>query len=106
MGRWLVNAHPLPRMLFSESSTPLGALRVRLYKTRSSQANPDPQTIFRAFTQQNRMSSPPNTTKTNNPNPINKIKLSPKWFLVMVNLVQLNQRAKKAPATRRGFFVS
>jgi hypothetical protein len=28
--------------------------------------------------------------KTNNPNPINKIKLSQKWFLVMVNQVQLN----------------
>ncbi len=49
---------------------------------------PHPQTIFRAFTQQNRMSSPPNPQKTNNPLPINKIKLSPKRFLVMVNPVE------------------
>jgi hypothetical protein len=49
---------------------------------------PHPQTIFHAFTQQNHLSSPQTHQKTNNPNPINKIKLSPKWFLVMVNPVK------------------
>jgi hypothetical protein len=34
-----------------------------------------PQTIFHAFTQQNRMSSPPIHQKANNPSPINKIKV-------------------------------
>jgi hypothetical protein len=52
--------------------------------------SPHPQTIFPAFTQQNRMSSPQTPPKTNNPNPINKIKVSQKRFLVMVNQVQLN----------------
>jgi hypothetical protein len=49
---------------------------------------PHPQTIFHAFTQQNRMSSPQTHPKTSNPIPINKIKLSQKWFLVMVNPVE------------------
>jgi hypothetical protein len=47
-----------------------------------------PQSIFHVFAQQNRMSSPQNPPKTNNPNPINKIKLSQKRFLVMVNPVK------------------
>ena len=51
---------------------------------------PTPQTIFHAFTQQNRMSSPQTHQKTNNSLPINKIKVCQKWFLVMVNQVQLN----------------
>jgi hypothetical protein len=51
---------------------------------------PAPQTIFQAFTQQNRMSSPQTHQKPNNPFLINKIKLPPKWFLVMLNPVQLN----------------
>jgi hypothetical protein len=37
-----------------------------------------PQTIFHAFAQQNRMSSPQTHQKTNNSNPINKIKVSAK----------------------------
>jgi hypothetical protein len=49
---------------------------------------PHPKTIFHAFTQQNRMSSPQTYSKTNNPNPTNKIKVSQKWFLVMVNPVK------------------
>jgi hypothetical protein len=48
----------------------------------------DCKTIFHAFAQQNRMSSPQTPQKTNNPSPINKIKLSEKWFLVMSNLVE------------------
>ena len=75
---------PLP---FSASSAHLCALRV-LLASPSLQANPITQTIFHAFTQQNRMSSPQTDTKTSNPIPINKIKLSPKWFLVMVNPVK------------------
>jgi hypothetical protein len=59
---------------------------------------PTPQTIFHAFTQQNRMSSPQTRQKANNSIPTNKIKLSSKWFLVMVNPVQLNKRSRKAPA--------
>jgi hypothetical protein len=39
---------------------------------------PTHKTIFHAFTQQNRMSSPQTHQKTNNPNSINKIKLSQK----------------------------
>ncbi len=39
---------------------------------------PHPPTIFHAFTQQNRMSSPQTRQKNHNPSPINKIKLSPK----------------------------
>jgi hypothetical protein len=35
---------------------------------------PHPQTIFHAFAQQNRMSSPQTHPRTNNPSPINKIK--------------------------------
>jgi hypothetical protein len=58
-------------------------------KPPSLQANPHPQTIFHAFTQQNRMSSPQTPPKTHNINPINNIKVSQKWFLVMVNPVQL-----------------
>jgi ribonuclease D len=62
-----------------------------------------PKTIFHAFTQQNRMSSPQTSQKTHNPNPTNKIKLSQKWFLVMVNPVQLNQenKTREGPATSR-----
>jgi hypothetical protein len=47
-----------------------------------------PQTIFHAVAQQNPRSSPQTSHKTNNPSPINKIKLSPKRFLVMVNPVK------------------
>jgi len=50
---------------------------------------PTPQTIFHAFTQQNRMSSPQTYQKSRNPINLNKIKLSQKRFLVMVNQVQL-----------------
>jgi hypothetical protein len=78
--------------------------RVRPPKPASLQANPHPQTIFPAFTQQNRMSSPPTHQKSNNSNSINKIKLSPKRFLVIVNQVQLKLEIKKAPAQRWGFF--
>jgi hypothetical protein len=75
---------------FSPPSADLRALRVRPPKPASLQANPPPQTIFHAFTQQNRMSSPQAHQKTNNSNPIKKIKVSQKRFLVMVNQVQLN----------------
>jgi hypothetical protein len=52
--------------------------------------NPTSQTIFHAFTQQNRMSSPLTHPKSRNQINLNKIKLSSKRFLVMVNQVQLN----------------
>jgi hypothetical protein len=64
---------------------------------------PTPQTIFHVFTQQKRMSSPQPHQKTNKPSLINKIKVSQKWFLVMVNPVQLNQRSKK-PRQPPGLF--
>jgi hypothetical protein len=41
---------------------------------------PHPQTIFHAFTQQNRMSTPQIPQETNNSNPINKIKVSQSDF--------------------------
>jgi hypothetical protein len=41
---------------------------------------PTPQIIFHAFAQPNRMSSPQTHKKTNNHNPINKIKLSASDF--------------------------
>jgi hypothetical protein len=66
---------------------------------------PTLQTIFHAFTQQNRVSSPQPREKTNNSSPINKIKLWPKRFLVMVNQVQLNKRSEK-PRQRAGAFPS
>jgi hypothetical protein len=80
-------SYPLFIPVFTLPLSPLSA--AVLSKPRPLQANPHPQTIFHAFTQQNRMSSPPTHPKTNNPNPISKIKLSPKRFLVMVNPVQL-----------------
>jgi hypothetical protein len=87
-----VPVSPLPS---SAPSAHLRALRVR--PCFSSALNPQclrpnstPQTIFHAFTQQNRMSSPQTHQKTNNSNSINKIKLSSKRFLVIVNPVQLN----------------
>jgi hypothetical protein len=49
------------------------------------------------------MSSPQTHQKTNNFNLINKIKLSQKWFLVMVNPVQLKERDRKAPAPAGAF---
>jgi hypothetical protein len=49
------------------------------------------------------MSSPQTPPKPHNPNPINKIKLSPKRFLVMVNQVQLKERSEK-PRQRAGAF--
>jgi hypothetical protein len=49
---------------------------------------PTLQTIFHAFTQQNRMSTPQTHQKSHNPMTINKIKVSPKRFLVMVNQVK------------------
>ena len=66
------------------------------------------QILYKFFfknTQQNRMSSPPTPPKTRNPINLNKIKLSPKRFLVMVNPVQLNSEIRKAPATAGAFFV-
>jgi len=53
------------------------------------------------------MSSPPTHQKTNNSNLINKIKLSPKRFLVMVNPIYIIEiEIKKAPATAGAFSVS
>jgi hypothetical protein len=49
---------------------------------------PHPQTIFHAFAQQNRMSSPQAHLKPRKPSSINKIKVPVKWFLVIVNPVK------------------
>jgi hypothetical protein len=51
------------------------------------------------------MSSPPNHQKTRNEFYINEIKLSPKWFLVIVNPVQLKERSRK-PRQPPGLFLS
>jgi hypothetical protein len=81
---------PPDRATVGERNPPAFAVAVASEIGPSSTPNvyapiPTPQTIFRAFTQQNRMSSPQTPPKTNNSNLINKIKLSPKRFLVMVN---------------------
>jgi hypothetical protein len=83
----------LPIVFFSAVSAHLRALRVRPRlspPTIPSVYAPIPtlQTIFHAFIQQNRMSSPPNPPKSRNPSNLNKIKVSQKRFLVMVNPVE------------------
>ncbi len=73
-------------------------------KPLSRTGNPHPQTIFHAFTQQNRMSSPQPHQKTNNSNPINKIKLSSKVVFSYGQSCIIELEIKESPGTRRGFF--
>ena len=62
-----------------------------------------PKLFFTLLLSKIAWSSPQTAQKPDNYNPINKIKLWPKRFLVMVNQVQLNKRSEK-PRQRAGAF--